>query len=60
MKRRIGTFHEFKEHTLAIAHGDRKFDRSEPKVWVDADRWRQARGEGAIRLAQSRGQAAIG
>ena len=35
MRRRTGTFDEFKEHTLAIARGVRKPDPGEPKVWVE-------------------------
>jgi hypothetical protein len=33
MRRKIGTFDEFKEFTLARARGERKLDPSEPKVW---------------------------
>ena len=33
MNRRTGTFKEFQDHTLAIARGERKVDRGEPKVW---------------------------
>lgn len=33
MKTRTGTFQEFKEHTLAIACGERKVDPDEPKIW---------------------------
>ena len=35
MKRRTGTFQEFKDYTLAVARGERKVDPSEPKVWVE-------------------------
>jgi predicted transcriptional regulator len=40
MKRKAGTFQEFKEYTLAVARGERTVDPSEPKVWcepVDGD-----------------------
>src|SRR5690348_2044567 len=33
MSRKIGTFREFQEHTLAIARGDRPLDPNEPQVW---------------------------
>jgi hypothetical protein len=33
MKTRTGTFQEFKEHTLAIARGERKVETDEPKIW---------------------------
>jgi hypothetical protein len=32
MKRKAGTFQEFKEHTLAVARGERQVDPIEPKV----------------------------
>ena len=35
MKRRTGTFQEFKDYTLAVARGERKVDPSAPKVWVE-------------------------
>jgi predicted transcriptional regulator len=35
MKRKTGTFGEFKEFTLALARGERKLDPSEPKVWFE-------------------------
>jgi predicted transcriptional regulator len=35
MKRREGTFQEFKDYTLAVARGERQVDPSEPKVWVE-------------------------
>ncbi|HTT79096.1 MAG TPA: DUF1778 domain-containing protein [Stellaceae bacterium] len=35
MKRRSGTFQEFKDHTLAVARGERQVDPGEPKVWVE-------------------------
>lgn len=35
MKRRTGTFHEFKEHTLSVARGERKVDPSEPRIWCE-------------------------
>jgi hypothetical protein len=33
MKTRTGTFEQFKEHTLAIARGERQVDPDEPKIW---------------------------
>jgi hypothetical protein len=33
MKTRTGTFQEFKEHTLAVARGERTVDPDEPKIW---------------------------
>lgn len=33
MKTRTGTFEEFKEHTLAIARGERQVDPNEPRIW---------------------------
>jgi predicted transcriptional regulator len=33
MKRRSGSFQEFKEYTLAVARGERKVDPSEPRIW---------------------------
>ncbi len=35
MKRKTGTFEEFKDYTLEVARGERKVDPSEPKVWVE-------------------------
>ncbi|HZU89059.1 MAG TPA: winged helix-turn-helix transcriptional regulator [Stellaceae bacterium] len=35
MKRRIGTFQEFKEHTRAVARGERRVDPNEPKIWCE-------------------------
>ena len=35
MKRKTGTFREFKEYTLAVARGERTVDPSEPKVWCE-------------------------
>jgi len=35
MKRRSGTFQEFKDYTLAVARGERRVDPGEPKVWVE-------------------------
>jgi predicted transcriptional regulator len=36
MKRKIGTFDEFKEFTLALARSERRLDPSEPKVWSES------------------------
>jgi hypothetical protein len=36
MKRRIGTFEEFKDYTLAVVRGERQVDAGEPKVWSEA------------------------
>jgi hypothetical protein len=33
MSRRRGTFAEFKEHTLAVARGERSVDPMEPRLW---------------------------
>ena len=35
MKRKTGTFQEFKDYTLAVARGDRQVDPSEPKIWCE-------------------------
>jgi predicted transcriptional regulator len=35
MKRKIGTFREFKGYTLAVARGERKVDPSEPRIWCE-------------------------
>jgi predicted transcriptional regulator len=35
MKRRSGSFQEFKEYTLAVARGERKVDASEPRIWCE-------------------------
>ena len=35
MKRKTGTFREFKEYTLAVARGERTVDPTEPKVWYE-------------------------
>src|SRR5947208_4575223 len=34
MKIKSGTFQQFKDHTLAIARGERYPDSREPKIWV--------------------------
>jgi predicted transcriptional regulator len=36
MKRKIGTFEEFKRYTLAVASGQRKLDPGEPRIWCEA------------------------
>lgn len=38
MKRRhkLGTFEQFKEHTLAVVRGERKADPKEPKIWYES------------------------
>jgi predicted transcriptional regulator len=33
VKRKAGTFEEFKEYTLAVARGERTVDPREPRVW---------------------------
>jgi hypothetical protein len=33
MNKRIGTFREFQEHTLAVVRGDREAESDEPKIW---------------------------
>ncbi len=33
MKRRTGTFQEFKDYTLAVARGERRVEPSEPRIW---------------------------
>ena len=35
MKRRTGTFREFKEYTLAVARGERTVQPGEPRVWCE-------------------------
>lgn len=35
MRRKIGTFQEFKDHTLAIARGERRVEPGEPKIWFE-------------------------
>jgi predicted transcriptional regulator len=35
MKRKTGTFQEFKDYTLAVARGERKVEPDEPKVWCE-------------------------
>jgi len=35
MKRRTGTFQEFKDHTLAVARGERRVEPGEPRVWCE-------------------------
>ena len=35
MKRRTGTFQEFKDYTLAVARGERQVEPSEPRVWCE-------------------------
>jgi hypothetical protein len=35
MSRKVGTFKEFQEHTLAIARGERTIDIDESKVWCE-------------------------
>jgi len=35
MKRKTGTFQEFKEYTLQVARGERTVDPSEPRVWYE-------------------------
>jgi predicted transcriptional regulator len=46
MKRRTGTFQEFKEHTLAIARGERRVEPDEPKVWIERIEAAEGKGEG--------------
>jgi predicted transcriptional regulator len=35
VKRKAGTFQEFKEYTLTVARGERTVDPREPKVWCE-------------------------
>jgi predicted transcriptional regulator len=35
MKRRAGTFQEFKDYTLAVARGERRVEPGEPRVWCE-------------------------
>jgi predicted transcriptional regulator len=35
MKRRTGTFQEFKDHTFAVARGERRVEPGEPRVWCE-------------------------
>lgn len=46
MKRRTGTFQEFKDYTLAVARGERTVEPSEPKVWVEPLKGGKRRQEG--------------
>jgi len=46
MTRRTGTFQEFKDHTLAIARGERRIEPGEPKVWVERIEAPEGEGEG--------------
>jgi len=48
MRRKTGTFQEFKEYTLAVARGERTVDPSEPRVWCEP----VAAGEPAEREVQ--------
>jgi predicted transcriptional regulator len=34
-KIKTGTFQQFKDFTLAVARGERKVDRNEPKIWIE-------------------------
>jgi len=34
-RKKVGTFQEFKELTLAVVRGERTIDPSEPKVWCE-------------------------
>jgi predicted transcriptional regulator len=36
MKRKTGSFNQFKVMTLAVARGERKLSPHEPKIWVEA------------------------
>ncbi|HVH78223.1 MAG TPA: hypothetical protein VM782_02435 [Stellaceae bacterium] len=36
MKPKIGTFGEFKDHTLAVARGERSVAPDDPKIWLEA------------------------
>jgi predicted transcriptional regulator len=35
MRRKVGTFEEFKKYTLAVVRGEQKVDPQEPKIWVE-------------------------
>jgi predicted transcriptional regulator len=35
MTKKSGTFDEFKRYTIDVAHGTRKVDPEEPKIWVE-------------------------
>lgn len=35
MNRRIGTFQEFKEYTLAVVRGEHQAEPNEPRVWCE-------------------------
>lgn len=45
MKRKTGTFDEFKDYTLAVVRGARQVDPSEPRVWVERIEGGRRRGE---------------
>jgi predicted transcriptional regulator len=35
VKQRTGTFQEFKDHTMAVARGERRVEPHEPKIWCE-------------------------
>lgn len=46
MRRKVATFEAFKDHTLAVARGERTVDPKEPRIWAE----RAAPGEGTVRF----------
>jgi len=50
MKHRTGPFQEFKDHTLAVARGERRVEPGEPRVWCERIEGGTS-GEGAVQFA---------
>jgi len=48
MKRRTGTFQEFKDYTLAVARGEHRVEPSEPRIWCELVKG----GEGGTQAVQ--------
>ncbi len=50
MKRRTGTFQEFKDHTLAVARGERRVEADEPRMWCETIEGGES-GEAGVQFA---------